>query len=86
MGTSVDAITINLTELSRQAISENAVDIGNSFTYQLVIDLPAIDAVNSTDFSVEFFATSSLTGNAYFLQTTHCCFLNLATLKKFCAH
>jgi hypothetical protein len=69
MGTSVDAITVTLTTVSQQAVSENAVDIGNSFTYQLVIDLPAIDAAYSTDFSIEFFAFSPLTGKFYCRQT-----------------
>ena len=71
MGASVDAITVNLTEVSRQAISENAVDIGNSFNYQLVIDLPAIDVANSTDFSVEFFATSQITGKLCISSTNY---------------
>ncbi len=72
MGTSVDAITVNLTTVSQQAVSENAVDIGNSFTYQLVIDLPAIDAANSTDFSLEFFAFSPLTGKFCIIYTFYC--------------
>jgi len=35
----------------------------------LVIDLPAIDAAYSTDFSIEFFAFSPLTGKFYCRHT-----------------
>jgi hypothetical protein len=62
VGTSLDAMSVNLTEVSRQAVSSSAVDIGNSFTYNLIIDLPAITANNSLDLSAEFFAVNTATG------------------------
>jgi hypothetical protein len=62
VGTSLDAMTVNLTEVSRQAVSSSAVDIGNSFTYNLIVDLPAIAANASLDIGAEFFAVNTVTG------------------------
>jgi hypothetical protein len=72
MGTSADVLSVNMTEVSRQAVSTNAVDIGDSFNFQIVIDLPAIDAINSTDLTAEFFATSPLTGKALRILLKSC--------------
>jgi hypothetical protein len=58
----MDAMTVNLTEVSRQAVSTTAVDIGNSFTYQLTLDLPGITVSNSFDVTAEFFAVNTGTG------------------------
>jgi hypothetical protein len=55
-------MTVNLTEVSRQAVSTTAVDIGNSFTYQLTLDLPGITVSNSFDVTAEFFAVNTGTG------------------------
>ena len=58
---------MNFTEVSRQAVSESAVDIGNSFTYELILDLPIIDQANVLDITAEFFAVNTATGNYNFL-------------------
>ena len=53
---------MNFTEVSQTAASVNSVDIGDSFVYNVVFDLPSISVDNSTDLNAEFFAVSSTTG------------------------
>jgi hypothetical protein len=51
-----------VTEVARQAVAETAVDIGNSFTYNVTLDLPIIDAADGIDLTAQFFAVSTSTG------------------------
>ena len=59
-------MTVNISEVARQAVSDTAVDIGNSFTYQVVVDLPAVAAASGLNASVEFFSVSPTTGRETF--------------------
>ena len=62
-GTTWDDLKVNLTEVSRQAVSESAVDIGNSFTYELILDLPIIAKADMLNMTAEFFAVNTVTGS-----------------------
>ena len=62
MGSSLDATIVTLTKMPGKTYSESAMDIGNSFTYQLIVDLPAIAVQNSTDITSELFAITPQTG------------------------
>ena len=55
-------MTVNISEVARQAVSDVAVDIGNSFTYQVVVDLPSVAAASSLNATAEFFSVSATTG------------------------
>ena len=62
LGTTLDSMTVNISEVARQAVSDVAVDIGNSFTYQVVVDLPSVAAASSLNATAEFFSVSATTG------------------------
>jgi len=61
-GTTLDSMMVNISEVARQAVSDSAVDIGNSFTYEVLIDLPAV-AASGINLTAEFFSVSATTGN-----------------------
>lgn len=58
----MDNMTVNMTEVARQAVSDTAVDIGDSFTYQIIADLPAIAANSGLNVTIEIFAVNTITG------------------------
>ena len=50
---------MNLTEVASHAIAADQADIGDSWTFELTIDLPGADAKDSKDLKVEIFGLDS---------------------------
>ena len=46
---------MNLTEVASQAIAADQADIGDSWTFELTLDLPGVAAEDSKDLRVEIF-------------------------------
>ena len=57
-----DAIDVTMTEVASQSHGVSSVDIGDSFTYELVIDLSGIAVGDKADLVVEIFAMDQNNG------------------------
>ena len=59
-----DAIDVTMTEVASQSHGVSSVDIGDSFTYELVIDLSGIAVGDKADLVIEIFAMDQNNGEA----------------------
>ena len=57
-----DSINVSMTEVASQSHGVNQVDIGDSFTYELVIDLSGIPVGEKADMVIEIFAMDQNNG------------------------
>lgn len=64
-----DAIVVAMTELASQSHGVSSVDIGDSFTYELEIDLSGIAVGDKADLVIEIFAMDQNNGEAKKMQT-----------------
>jgi hypothetical protein len=56
LGNDYNSTLFTMLEVASQTINESLVDIGDSFTFQVTIDLPGIDIDDKADVSFEIFA------------------------------
>ncbi len=61
-GTTLDDIVVTMTEIASQTRGPTVVDIGDSFTYELVIDLSGIAIGQKSDLAIEIFAMDATNG------------------------
>ena len=59
-----DAIDVTMTEVASQSHGVSSVDIGDSFTYEIVIDLSGIAVGDKADLVIEIFAMDQNNGEA----------------------
>ncbi len=55
MGTSLDDVSITLEEIASQTHGQHNMDVGDSYTFKGVIDLPAIKVEDKADVKIEIF-------------------------------
>lgn len=64
-GTSMEDVIFSMTEIASQSLGGGNADIGDSFTYNVAVDLPDLSA-EATDIKMEIFAIEPTTGIAGF--------------------
>lgn len=62
----MDATNFTLVEVASQTISSSMVDVGDSFTFEVVVDLPGIIVANKSDMVIEIFGLDADSGKIYF--------------------
>ena len=54
-GASIEDYMFSLTEVASQTIAADQAEFGDSWTFELVIDLPILDTSDMTDIKIELF-------------------------------
>lgn len=62
VGDSMDDIIINMNEVASETVAADEADMGDSWTFELVIDLPKISLEDKSDIKVELFGLDPDTG------------------------
>jgi hypothetical protein len=62
VGDSMDDIIINMNEVASETVAADEADMGDSWTFELVIDLPKITLEDKSDIKVELFGLDPDTG------------------------
>lgn len=66
----IEDVVVNMSEVARQTLGENEMNIGDSITFQMEIDFPGLAISEKTDLVIEIFGLKPDTGKQS--NTTSC--------------
>lgn len=79
----MDEVELNMVEVASQTRGETEVDVGDSFTFMVQIDFPAIPEEDMSDLTIETFAINSETGNEKGYLEAYLTYVETKVIRRF---